>query len=134
MCVLYSSPSQLIYGFLRQHLSKLMAILSPFESGKATLDFLETFESKARNIAGKSATEDPKKKTGVPGLNKLKVVDESFLERPSRRLLREGKFLAQVSCALCSFPVSLNLIVHTGEWIGQVEHKEKGQGVWLLAV
>ena len=109
-----------------------MAILSPFESGKATLDFLETFETKARNIAGKPATEDPKKKTGVPGLNKLKVVDDSFLERPSRRLLREGKFLAQViipSSAECLF-----ISFRTGEWIGQVEREEKGERVWLLAV
>ena len=101
----------------RVHMNKLMTLMSPFESGKTTVLFLENFEQKARNIAGRPAAEDDGKKKGggVPGLGKLKVVDETFLDRPLRRLLREGKFLMQAS----------------GGGKGSAKKKAKELGYWL---
>jgi hypothetical protein len=77
----------------RAHLGRLIAIMCPFEEGKSTARALEQLEVRWRSAAGKSATEDAKAKTGVPGLSKIKEI----AERPSRRLVREGKFLCQAA-------------------------------------
>lgn len=95
----------------RMHLNRLMAVISPFEEGKQTLRLLEQLEARCRGLAGKVAAEDVKAKSGVPGLSKLKEAPE----KPSRRLLREGKFLTQA----------------VGLGPGASKKKAKETGYWL---